>query len=286
MCSVIFLQVLQIVVRPVVPWLCAGGQARVAAIVALVAFACYSTVLAIARVIRNGLLAPAFLEDVFGGALEFAVASFKLGSPLGVVSADAVRAKERQRIAAELGYSEMVFMEDPSLVSASGRAEIFPSAQEPLPAGHYSAGAAWWQRQRGTLAAAFSFVLARSKSITQVTRPQPRCLPNGLPNSCFTNLIRPRMLSTPVRGDYSDIWQHWAWVDKAMGHIRARVFAPGLGSREGGETGAAAVPTTDDLSGDLVVTQGEGSVIYKSWRRRGWVALGGRVIHEGRLPIP
>ena len=44
----------------------------------------------------------------------FTDADGKFGNPLGVVSAGAAPAKDRQRIAAELGYSDTIFIDDPT----------------------------------------------------------------------------------------------------------------------------------------------------------------------------
>ncbi len=71
------------------------------------------------------------------------------GNPLGVVDAATVAPADRQRLAAELGYSETIFIDLPAEGAATTTARIFtPVAELPF-AGHPTVGAAWWLRDRG-----------------------------------------------------------------------------------------------------------------------------------------
>jgi len=211
----------------------------------------------------------------------------EFGNSLGVVCAGAAPAKDRQRIATELGYSETIFVEGPPPGFGSVRAEIFTPALELLFAGHPAVGAAWWLRERGipirTLQLRAGVVEVHYESeLTTV-----EVFAQWTPEFALHELDSPQDVLDADPEDYSDDCAHyvWAWVDKPVGHIRSRAFAPELGVGEDEVTGAAAVRITDYLSRDLTVTQGKGSVIYTRWTPRGWVALGGRVIHEGRLRI-
>ncbi|MCC3779135.1 PhzF family phenazine biosynthesis protein, partial [Streptomyces sp. UNOB3_S3] len=69
------------------------------------------------------------------------------GNPLAIVEdGPGVPMESRQGLAAELGFSETVFVDDP----ATGRVDIrTPSAALPF-AGHPLVGVAWWLRRRGT----------------------------------------------------------------------------------------------------------------------------------------
>ena len=69
------------------------------------------------------------------------------GNPLGVfLAGDAVPEAERQGVAAELGFSETVFVEDRD----SGRIRIFtPEVELPF-AGHPTVGAAWLLAREGS----------------------------------------------------------------------------------------------------------------------------------------
>ena len=63
--------------------------------------------------------------------------------------------------------------------------------------------------------------------------------------------------------------------------MRARMFAANLGVAEDEATGSAAIRLTDYLSRDLVVTQGNGSMIHTTWSRQGRVRVAGRVVDDG-----
>src|SRR6201999_2188361 len=70
----------------------------------------------------------------------FCDSSWSHGNPLGVFLDGAeVPEERRQAIAAELGFSETVFVDDP----ASGRMKIFTPGLELGFAGHPSVGTAW-----------------------------------------------------------------------------------------------------------------------------------------------
>ncbi len=68
------------------------------------------------------------------------------GNPLGVVlDGPAVAPRDRQRMAAALGFSETVFVDD----AAGGSLRIFtPTVEMPF-AGHPLVGTAWLLRQEG-----------------------------------------------------------------------------------------------------------------------------------------
>jgi len=69
------------------------------------------------------------------------------GNPLGVfLDGAAVPEEARQRVAAELGYSETVFVED----RATGRVRIFTPGLELPFAGHPTVGTAWLLAREGT----------------------------------------------------------------------------------------------------------------------------------------
>src|SRR4051794_9198892 len=69
------------------------------------------------------------------------------GNPLGVIpDGAAVPAGERQAVAADLGFSETVFVDDP----ATGALQIFTPAVELPLAGHPLVGTSWLLRESGT----------------------------------------------------------------------------------------------------------------------------------------
>jgi predicted PhzF superfamily epimerase YddE/YHI9 len=211
----------------------------------------------------------------------------KFGNPLGVVAAGAATSRDRQRIASEVGYGDTIFIEDLRPSSGPVRAEIFTPAIDVMFSGHAAVGAAWWLRRRGapirSLALGAGVVdvyYAGCLVIVEV-------LAQWTPDIALHELTSPQDVVDADPDDYSDGLSHylWAWRDKPSGHIRSRVFAPEIGVDEDEATGAAAIRITEDLGRDLTIRQGTGSVIH-AWRKpRGRVAIGGRVVHEGRTPI-
>jgi len=72
------------------------------------------------------------------------------GNPLGVVDASQAAPAQRQRLAAQLGYSETIFIEVPKSGASTAHARIYTPATELSFAGHPTVGASWWLRDRGT----------------------------------------------------------------------------------------------------------------------------------------
>ena len=217
----------------------------------------------------------------------FTDANGDFGNPLGLVFAGAVPANDRQRIATELGYNETIFVEAPTPGFGSARAEIFTPAIDLPFAGHAAVGAAWWLRERGTPMRTLQLragVVEVGYSGDVVTIEASA---GWTPGIALHELKSPQDVLDADPDDYPDGVPHylWAWIDKSAGHIRSRALTPELGVDDDEATGAAAIRITEYLGRDLTITQGKGSVIYTWWSPRGWITLGGRVVHEGRTLI-
>ena len=209
------------------------------------------------------------------------------GNPLGVVDAAAVPAGERQALAAELGYSETIFIDLPASGSTSAHAHIFTPAVELPFAGHPTVGAGWWLRHRGmpvhTLAVPAGLVeIGQNGELTTV-----RARAEWSPQFTVHDLSSVDDVLAADPADYADDAYHylWAWQDRDSGKIRARMFANEFGVPEDEATGSAAVRMTDYLSRDLTVTQGRGSQIFTTWEPTGWVLVSGRVVDDGVRPF-
>ena len=197
------------------------------------------------------------------------------GNPLGVFpEGAAVPEERRQAVAARLGFSETVFVDD----SATGAMRIFTPAAELRFAGHPTVGTAWLLRATGHPVAALrppagevrvrhdadrTWVTARPEWIHDHDR---RRLPSVAEVDAFTG---PRL---GERGVYV-----WAWIDEEAGHMRARYFATDYGIVEDEATGAAAVAMGGDLRRDLTIRQGVGSEILVRPQPDGSIEIGGRV---------
>jgi predicted PhzF superfamily epimerase YddE/YHI9 len=196
------------------------------------------------------------------------------GNPLGVVlDGGAVAPEERQAVAADLGFSETVFV-DPDAV------RIFTPTVELAFAGHPLVGTAWLLEHTGaaraTLHPPAGAVAAWSDGELTWIRAQAEWAKLYV----LTQLPGPVDVDAlPVPGGEAMV-ASWAWEDEAAGRVRARVFPNGIGIEEDEATGAAAVQLGAALGRDLVIRQGEGSELHVKAAGDGSVAVGGRVALE------
>lgn len=213
----------------------------------------------------------------------FTDACGNFGNPLGVVDAATVAAGERQCVAAELGYSETIFIDVPNSGSTTAHARIFtPSTELPF-AGHPTVGAAWWLAERGTPIRTLQVPAGIVQISYEDTLTVVRARAEWSPEFALHELDSVDELLAAEPDDYPDDAEHylWAWLDRDGGHIRSRMFATDLGVPEDEATGSAAARLTDYLSRDLTITQGKGSLIYTTWNSEGWVLVAGRVVSDG-----
>jgi predicted PhzF superfamily epimerase YddE/YHI9 len=205
------------------------------------------------------------------------------GNPLGVVDASQAAPGERQRIAAELGYSETVFIDVPKSGANTAHARIYTPTTELPFAGHPTVGASWWLRDRGipihTLQVPAGIVqVGYEDDLTAISARS-----EWAPEFAIYDLTSTDELFAAEPDDYPDDIQNylWTWIDRDRSEIRSRMFAASLGVPEDEATGAAAVRITDYLSRDLTIVQGKGSVIQTQWSPEGWVRITGRVVNDG-----
>ncbi|KWT59794.1 phenazine biosynthesis protein PhzC/PhzF [Streptomyces albus subsp. albus] len=200
------------------------------------------------------------------------------GNPLGVIRDGAAVPDQaaRRAFAAELGFSETVFIDD----ADSGRLDIHtPSVRLPF-AGHPLVGTAWLLRHLGRP--------------VDVLRPSAGAVPveydgedvvwvRGRPE--WSAGRRTQEYATPADVDALDgpppcegPLYVWAWRDRAAGTVRARYFPRrGDGIVEDEATGAAALTLTHELGRALDIRQGTGSRIRTRPYPDGTIALGGSV---------
>jgi predicted PhzF superfamily epimerase YddE/YHI9 len=196
------------------------------------------------------------------------------GNPLGVfLDGGVISEAERQGVAAELGFSETVFVDD----RREGRLRIHtPQIELPF-AGHPAVGAAW--------------LLARDGLPVEILRPPAgevsvrhaedatyiAARPAWAPPFEYAQLdssaeIRALSASAQTANTYA-----WAWIDEASGTIRARSFVPGAGIAEDEATGSAALGLCARLGRPLTIHQGHGSVLVCRPLADGRVEVGGNV---------
>lgn len=196
------------------------------------------------------------------------------GNPLGVFLDGAEVAEgARQGVAADLGFSETVFVDE----SDRGELRIFTPAAELPFAGHPLVGTAW--------------LLARERGEPPVLRPPAGEVgvrfegdmtfisgrPEWAPAFEHVELHSPEAvdaLDGPPEGE--DLAGMWAWEDEEAGRVRVRVFPVRYGIEEDEATGAHAVRLAALLGRRLEIRQGEGSRILAEPRPDGSVEIGGR----------
>jgi len=211
----------------------------------------------------------------------------RFGNPLGVVDAAAVDPADRQRIAAELGYSETIFVTVPDAGRSTAHAHIYTPTTELPFAGHPTVGASWWLKNRGTPVKTLQVPagIVQVSYTDDLTSVSARA--DWAPDFSIYDLATVDDLAAADPDDYGDdVEQYlWTWLDEPAGRIRSRMFAPHLGIREDEATGAAAVRITEYLSRDLTIVQGQGSIIQTTWTPEGWVQVAGRVADHGTRQI-
>jgi predicted PhzF superfamily epimerase YddE/YHI9 len=196
------------------------------------------------------------------------------GNLLGLVrDAAGISHARRQAIAAQLGYSETVFVERDTHV------QIFTPTTELPFAGHPMVGSAW-------LLAHPVLHIAAGEVHTRVDGERAWVLARAEWCPPFER----RRLASPAEVDAfaapaSGSLQVWAYSDEARGRIRARVFAPDLGVPEDPATGSATVALCAALDRPIAVDQGPGCAIEAQPHGDGVVELGGRVADDGAREI-
>ena len=192
------------------------------------------------------------------------------GNPLGVFLDGAeVPPEERQPVAADLGLSEVVFVDDAEL----GEIRIFTPAVELDFAGHPAVGTAWLLEGAGALRPPAGEVgVTRDEQAVYVA-----ARPEWGPAFELTRLGSPadvEALEGPPGGH--DLIAAWAWIDEGAGTIRARVFPVRIGIAEDEATGSAATKLCALLARAIDIRQGRGSRILARPAADGFVEIGGR----------
>jgi predicted PhzF superfamily epimerase YddE/YHI9 len=199
------------------------------------------------------------------------------GNPLGVfLHGTEVPPDRRQAVAAELGLSEIVFVDD----AERGEVRIFTPAVELDFAGHPAVGTAWLLGGVELLRAPAGELAVTRDGQTVYVAARPAWGPAWE----FTQLGSPcevEALDGPPGGH--DLMAAWAWIEESAGTIRARAFPVRIGIAEDEATGSAATKLCAQLGRPIDILQGRGSRILARPGADGFVEIGGRsVVDEVR----
>jgi predicted PhzF superfamily epimerase YddE/YHI9 len=192
------------------------------------------------------------------------------GNPLGVfLDGTDVPPRKRQAVAADLGLSETVFVDD----APSGTIRIFTPAEELDFAGHPSVGTAWLLGDVDALRPPAGEVPVRRDGDEVYVSARPEWGPAfelvrlGSPGEVET-------LEGPPDGHRQPA--AWAWIDEPAGTMRVRVFPAEIGIAEDEATGSAATKLCAQAGRAIEIRQGRGSRILARPARDGMVEVGGR----------
>jgi predicted PhzF superfamily epimerase YddE/YHI9 len=199
------------------------------------------------------------------------------GNELGVfLEGGEVPEGRRQAVAAELGFSETVFVDD----AAAGRIRIFTPGLELGFAGHPSVGTAW--------------LLARERAPVEVLRPPAGEVAVRSEGGLTTvaaqvdwsppwELIQledaraVEALDGPLDGREDEIYV-WAWHEESAGAVRSRCWSLADGVGEDEATGSAALMLAAALGRELAIEQGRGSRLTARPLGDGRAEVAGRVV--------
>jgi len=206
------------------------------------------------------------------------------GNPLGVfVDGHEVPVELRQRVAADLGFSETVFVTD------AGRGELrihTPSVELPF-AGHPLVGTAWVLARGGNAASALRPPAGDVATWTEADRTWIRGRADWAPPIELAEHASAAAVDALTGAPAGvDEYDAWAWEDEAAGRVRSRVFVPGLGIAEDEATGAAAVRLVTRLGRPIVIRQGVGSELHARPGPDGTAEVGGHVVHVDTRGYP
>lgn len=198
------------------------------------------------------------------------------GNPLGVfLDGPEVPAGSRQQVAADLGLSETVFVDD----AGRGGMRIFtPTVELPF-AGHPTVGTAWLLAAERARVASLSVPAGEVRVRYDDGSAFVSARPDWGPWFEWEQLDSPadvEALSGPPGGH--DHIGAWAWIDEAAGVIRARVFPVRYGIAEDEATGAAALILCAQLGRAVEVRQGRRSRIRATPLDGGYVEVGGAAV--------
>ena len=196
------------------------------------------------------------------------------GNPLGVFLDGAEVAPElRQGVAADLGLSETVFVDD----AQSGEIRIFTPTDELDFAGHPTVGTAWLLDGVDALRPPAGELAVHRDGETVYVAARPEW---GPPHDLIelSSAEEVEALDGPPEGH--DLAMAWAWIDEGAGIVRARAFPVRIGIAEDEATGSAATKLCALLERPIDIRQGRASRILARPGADGFVEIGGRSVED------
>ena len=198
------------------------------------------------------------------------------GNPLGVFLDGAeVPEAERQRVAADLGFSETVFVDDRDRAAI----RIYTPGLEMPFAGHPSVGTAWLLRREGQAAEVLRPPAGEVRVRVEGALTFIAGRPEWAPEMAYVQLGSASEIEgiDGPPGDATAAYL-WAWADEEEGTVRSRAFFDDFGIAEDEATGAAAIVLCHRLGRPLRIRQGAGSLLHARPLGDGFAEVGGRAV--------
>ena len=210
--------------------------------------------------------------------LVFANEEGKFGNPVGIVSdiLQVISSEKRQKIIANLGFSESVFIEN----FTSGKVSIFNPIKEVRFAGHALIGTAYFISHM--LSKPISFLECKGGKVQFWQEDRLTWIHaslTGTPPWHHEQLQNSTEIEN-LTSSQTTTKKHtmvWAWIDEKRGIIRARTFAPDWGIPEDQGNGSGSMQLATILDRSLEIHHGEGSVIYAKPAENDFADVGGMV---------
>ncbi len=203
----------------------------------------------------------------------------KYGNPVGIIIdlRNEINSNQRQKIAAESGFSEVVFINDLDTKSMS----IYsPKRQIPF-AGHAAVGAAYFLEQEYTTPITqLQGINGPIKTWKEGNLTWVQAERALLPSWNYEELKNSAEVEKLSRKETS-VKTHtvvWSWIDQQKGLIRARTFASDWGIPEDEANGSGSMRLASTLKREITIHHGKGSVIYARPSKPGYSEVGGLVI--------
>jgi predicted PhzF superfamily epimerase YddE/YHI9 len=202
------------------------------------------------------------------------------GNPLGIIEHPAgFDPDERQAIAAELGHSETVFLDNPDTAQIS----IYSPRRHVPFAGHAAVGAAWTlARITGHHPPVLRMAGGNAPSWTDEHGVWVRA-PLAITPPWWAERLDDHHQIDKLTGPLSpdqDMTQLWAWIDEPTGTARARTYAARVGIPEDEACGSGAMRLAATLGRRMTIHHGEGSIIHAAPGPPGHADIGGHATED------
>lgn len=211
----------------------------------------------------------------------------EFGNPVGIVIDEdhAISEAERQRIATKLNFSETVFID---FLGETPEVSIFNPQQKVKFAGHAILGTAFFIKNSlgkdpGLIKCGSEQVKVKfNDGVMYVSAPL-----TIMPAWNFKQKESPKLIEELTNAEISQL-EHtftWAWEDKSKGLVRARTFAPDWGIPEDQANGSGSMKLAAQLNRSLIITHGQGSIIYANPSLPGYAQVGGLVKIDSQINL-